>query len=306
MAGAPAPSRGPAPAPWATSPLVHGVRSAAPSAARGGRRWPGSRGRPGGLGFRGGGGAERAAASRRRVLPRARGNGAPLSSRSSAAQRLAATTTSARSGHQRTPSRRLGHARAVTGCWRRPRGASQRSEGPQAGTQGRALPRAAQARGPRPIHASQRRPRALPPGVCEDRPGARERPWAGLGSPRRRALGASRPTLTTPRGMPTATRSRSRRRLAVRGAQTARVRTRGAVCKSGAALPPIIRSIAVTVRCPGARTTPVMRTCPGCHTGRATTAAKPPIALGKAIGRESLTLLSGGRDYGFPCRSMVT
>jgi hypothetical protein len=60
----------------------------------------------------------------------------------------------------------------------------------------------------------------------------------------------------------------------------------------GAVLRPIIRRIAVTVRCPGARTAPVMRTFTCCQTGREKTGAKTPIALLKAIGKESMAILS--------------
>jgi hypothetical protein len=64
--------------------------------------------------------------------------------------------------------------------------------------------------------------------------------------------------------------------------------------------------MAVTVRCPGARTAPVMRTFTGCQTGREKTGAKTPMALLKAIGKESMAILSGEENTGCHCRSIVT
>src|SRR5215475_757403 len=64
--------------------------------------------------------------------------------------------------------------------------------------------------------------------------------------------------------------------------------------------------MAVTVRCPGARTAPVMRTFTCCHTGREKTGAKTPMALLKAIGKESIAILSSEENRGFHCRSIVT
>jgi hypothetical protein len=60
----------------------------------------------------------------------------------------------------------------------------------------------------------------------------------------------------------------------------------------------MMRRIAVTVRCPGARTAPVSRTCTCCHTGREKTGAKTPMALLKAIGKESMAILSGEENTG--------
>ena len=64
--------------------------------------------------------------------------------------------------------------------------------------------------------------------------------------------------------------------------------------------------IAVTVRLPGARTAPVIRTFTGCHTGREKTGAKTPIALLKAIGKESMAVLSVEVHTWFHCRSILT
>jgi hypothetical protein len=50
--------------------------------------------------------------------------------------------------------------------------------------------------------------------------------------------------------------------------------------------------MAITVRCPGARTAPVRSTFTCYHTGREKTGAKPPIALLKVIGKESMAILS--------------
>jgi len=70
--------------------------------------------------------------------------------------------------------------------------------------------------------------------------------------------------------------------------------------------PSMIRRIAVTVRFPGARTAPVMRTCTCCQTGREKTGAQTSMALLKAIGKESIAILSGEAHSGYHCRSMVT
>src|SRR5215467_6491580 len=68
----------------------------------------------------------------------------------------------------------------------------------------------------------------------------------------------------------------------------------------------MIWGIAVTVRFPGARTAPVMRTLTCCHTGREKTGAKTPMALLKAIGKESMAILSVEKNTGFHCRSILT
>src|SRR5262252_8938208 len=68
----------------------------------------------------------------------------------------------------------------------------------------------------------------------------------------------------------------------------------------------MIWSSAGTVRLPGARTAPVSRTFTCCQTGREKTGAKTPMTLMKGIGRESMTILSGQREHGFHCRSIVT
>jgi hypothetical protein len=57
--------------------------------------------------------------------------------------------------------------------------------------------------------------------------------------------------------------------------------------------------MAVTVRCPGARTALVRRTRTGGHTGREKTGAKTPMALRKAIGKESMAILSGEENLQF-------
>jgi hypothetical protein len=75
-------------------------------------------------------------------------------------------------------SRSICQARAVKGGGRRPRGAEQRAEGHSPVRQGKAQTRSAPARGTSRIHASQRRPLPWTPWAWEDRPGARERPWA--------------------------------------------------------------------------------------------------------------------------------
>src|SRR6516162_7463814 len=66
----------------------------------------------------------------------------------------------------------------------------------------------------------------------------------------------------------------------------------------------MIRRIAVTVRFPGARTAPVMRTCTCCQTGREKTGAQTSMALLKAIGKESIAILSGEAHSGYHCRSI--
>jgi hypothetical protein len=180
VSGAIATSRGPSPSHGATIPVLPGVLSAVNPASSVGRRWPGSRGRPGVPGARGGGGSERAAARRRRVSTRPRGKGVPWFRSSSTATRLSATKTLARPGHQRTTSRSLCHARAVQGCWRRPRCASKRAEGPRTGSKGRTQTRSAQARGARTIPASPRSPLTLTQGGWEDRTGSRAMPCAWL------------------------------------------------------------------------------------------------------------------------------
>jgi hypothetical protein len=43
-----------------------------------------------------------------------------------------------------------------------------------------------------------------------------------------------------------------------------------------------------------------------CHTGRENTGAKTPMALRKAIGKESIVIFSGEENLRFHCRSMVT
>jgi hypothetical protein len=117
----PSPSGGPAPDPWSTVSVVHGVSSSVHPASRVARRCPVSRGRPCGLGSRRGGGASRAASRRSRVLHRARDQFLTWSSHSSAASRRSATTTPARPGQQRTTLGSLCQARAPTVRARRPR-----------------------------------------------------------------------------------------------------------------------------------------------------------------------------------------
>jgi hypothetical protein len=268
-------ARGPAPDHCASRPVVQWGRASAHPASRGGRRWPVRRGRPGVPGARGGGGAARAAARRRRVRPRTRGHGVPCSRRAHPAHRRSDTPTRARSGPPRPRRRLLCQARAGKGGGRRPRGAVQRAAGHRTVSTGRAPPRCAQGRGVRSLPQRPRRPLTVPTWVGEDRPGSRERPWAVLCSPRRRARGSARPKTPTPAGLRAAPQSLRRSRLAVRGAQTARGSTRGDVCKAEAARRPLIPSIAVTGRCPGARTALGRRTLPGCHTGRAKTGAQP-------------------------------
>src|SRR5439155_18176744 len=68
----------------------------------------------------------------------------------------------------------------------------------------------------------------------------------------------------------------------------------------------MIRRIALTVRLPGARTAPVRRTFTCGQTSRETTGAKTPIALLKAIGKESIAILSGEENKGIHCRSILT
>src|SRR5262249_60243128 len=68
----------------------------------------------------------------------------------------------------------------------------------------------------------------------------------------------------------------------------------------------MIWSIAVTVRLPGARTAPVSRTFTCCQTGREKTGTKTPMTLLKAIGKESMAILSGRREQEGHCRSIVT
>src|SRR5262249_51082111 len=68
----------------------------------------------------------------------------------------------------------------------------------------------------------------------------------------------------------------------------------------------MIRRIAVTVRFPGARTAPVSRTFTCCHTGREKTGAKTPMTLLKAIGKESMAVLSVEVHTWFHCRSILT
>ena len=99
--------------------------------------------------------------------------------------------------------------------------------------------------------------------------------------------------MTTPQGMHTATTRLSRSRLALRGDHTARFRTRCYVCTSDAALRPMIWSTAVTVRWPGARTAPVLRTFTCGQTGGEKTGAKTPMTLVHVLGKESLAILSG-------------
>ena len=66
-----------------------------------------------------------------------------------------------------------------------------------------------------------------------------------------------------------------------------------------------MRRMAVTVRCPGAgqRRSGGLSHC--CH-GARKTGAKPPMALLKAIGKESMAILSGEENLQFHCRSIVT
>ena len=45
---------------------------------------------------------------------------------------------------------------------------------------------------------------------------------------------------------------------------------------------------------------------PCCHTGREKTGTKTPMTLLKAIGKESMAILSGRREHEFHCRSIVT
>src|SRR5438445_4410968 len=68
----------------------------------------------------------------------------------------------------------------------------------------------------------------------------------------------------------------------------------------------MIRRIALTVRLPGARTAPVRRTFTCGQTGREKTGAKTPRALLKAIGKESIAILSGEENRGIHCRSILT
>src|SRR5215510_15880826 len=68
----------------------------------------------------------------------------------------------------------------------------------------------------------------------------------------------------------------------------------------------MIWSIAVTVRLPGARTAPVSRTFTCCQTDREKTGAKTPMALLKALGKESMAILSGRREHEVHCRSILT
>src|SRR5918996_6440863 len=68
----------------------------------------------------------------------------------------------------------------------------------------------------------------------------------------------------------------------------------------------MIWSIAVTVRLPGARTAPVRRTFTCCQTGLEKTGEKMPMTLVKAIGKESMVILSGSRELRFHCRSSLT
>src|SRR5262249_32258484 len=49
-----------------------------------------------------------------------------------------------------------------------------------------------------------------------------------------------------------------------------------------------------------------MRTLTCCHTGREKTGAKTPRALLKAIGKESMAILSVEKNTGFHCRSILT
>jgi hypothetical protein len=119
---------------------------------------------------------------------------------------------------------------------------------------------------------------------------------------------SSRPQTTTPHGTNTATNRLSSSRLAVRGDQTARFRTRCSRCTWGSALSPITRSAAVMVRRPGARMAPVRSPLTGCQPGFENTGAKTAMTLIHVVGRERIAILSyrHGGLMCFHCLSIVT
>src|SRR5215468_4029210 len=68
----------------------------------------------------------------------------------------------------------------------------------------------------------------------------------------------------------------------------------------------MIRRMAVTVRRPGARIAPVRSPLTCGHTGREKTGAKTPMALRRAIGKESMAILAAEENTRLHCRSIVT
>ena len=107
MSGQRSTSRGPSPAHCSRRSRVPGVSTAANPASRVGRRAPLRRDRPVWPGGRGRGGSSSAASRRRRVSKRARDKFVTWWRHSSTAERLSATQTTARVGHQRTTRRRI-------------------------------------------------------------------------------------------------------------------------------------------------------------------------------------------------------
>src|SRR3954466_6820473 len=234
------------------------VAGSASRSSKLGRRAPLTRGRPSVPGIRGGAGSYRPASSRsREIMHRCR----PPSRKSSIAEKLLSPTAiTRRPGSQRAVWSSPCRAQSVSFLCRWPRSVAERSEGASMVRKGRAHTHPAHGIGASSITHNQRRPLALTKWPWLDRTGSPSIPRALILAPQRRSIVSSRPITTDPCGTRAATRSSRSRCAMAREDQRPRLSTRWETANPASWSRPMTRSAAVTVRRPGARTTPATRT----------------------------------------------
>src|SRR4051812_3074091 len=117
-------------------------------------------------------------------------------------------------------------------------------------------------------------------------------PRALILAPRRRSIVSSMPTTTGPSGAKAASRRCSRRSAAARPGQRFRSSTRWSSVKVGARPSPTTRSIAATVRRPGARMAPATRTSAWRQVGRVRPVMNGPIHAARGSGTCGWTVMA--------------